>query len=482
MGYSALPYHAGMSDEDRAKNQEAFLTEQADTIVATVAFGMGIDKSNVRYVIHAGMPKSLEHYQQESGRAGRDREKAECWLLYSGRDVMTWKRLLDQATGEAREAGLAALEKIDAYATSVTCRHASLIEHFGQKWTHGPCNACDVCLGRLEVVEDALVIGQKILSCVLRVREGYGAEYVSLVLTGSRDQRIVAARHDQLSTWGILKEYRKQSVRQWIEQLVTQQFLAKEGEYNLVRVTEKGRRLLAGELTPTLLEPVKSGKPAVAAEGDEDSWEGVDHGMFDALRQLRREEAVNRAVPAYIVFGDRTLRDLARRRPSTVERMLDVHGIGRQKAADFGQQFVECIVGYCSQNGLSMDVQPDAASRKRPASASASAPPAAAIKSFPLFDERLTVEEVAARLGRALSTTYGYLDAYVRHRRVIDPVPWVTPAEFAEIAVTSERLRDKRLKPIHEALGGRIGYERIRIAMACLANQAATGGAANVSK
>jgi ATP-dependent DNA helicase RecQ len=472
MGYAALPYHAGMSDEDRVKNQEAFLTEQADTIVATVAFGMGIDKSNVRYVIHAGMPKSLEHYQQESGRAGRDREQAECWLLYSGRDVMTWKRLLDQSTGEAREAGLAALEKIETYVTSVNCRHASLIEHFGQKWTHGPCNACDVCLGKLEVVDDALVIGQKILSCVLRVREGYGAEYVSQVLTGSQDQRILAAGHDQLSTWGILKEFRKQNVRQWIEQLVSQQFLVKDGEYNIVRVTEAGRRLLAGEVTPTLLVPAKAAGRAAAAAADEDSWEGVDHGLFDALRQLRREEAVGRGVPAYIVFGDRTLRDLARRRPSTVERMLDVHGVGRQKAADFGQQFVECIVGYCGQHALAMDVRPAVNATKKPASAPA-IPPAAAVKAFPLFDEGLSVEDVAQRLGRAVSTTYGYLDAYLRHRKVIDPVPWLASQEFEAIAEAVRQTGAERLKSIYEALNGRIGYEHIRIAVVCLENRAA---------
>jgi ATP-dependent DNA helicase RecQ len=351
MGYSALPYHAGLSDDERIRNQEAFLTEQTDIVVATVAFGMGIDKSNVRYVIHSGMPKSLENYQQESGRAGRDGVEAECWLLFSGRDVMTWKRLIERTPGEAQDSAAAALEKIDNYAKSVKCRHASLLEHFGQPWTYGPCNACDVCLGKLELMDDALVIGQKILSCVLRVRENYGADYVAQVLIGSREQRIVAAGHDQLSTWGLLSDFGRQQVRQWIEQLVGQGYLRKEGDYHLVRVTDEGRRLLAGELTPTLLRPTKESR-APSAAPSLDSWEGVDRELFDALRQLRREEATQRSVPAYIVFGDATLRDMARLRPTSLEQLIEVRGVGQKKLADFGQKFVDCITSYltCLEN------------------------------------------------------------------------------------------------------------------------------------
>ena len=348
MGYSALAYHAGMTDDERIRNQESFLTERADIIVATVAFGMGIDKSNVRYVVHSGMPKSLENYQQESGRAGRDGVEAECWLLHSGRDLMTWKRMLDSIPIEARPAAMTALEKMNAYATSVSCRHAKLIEHFGQTWNRGPCGACDVCQGKLEVVQDALIVGQKILSCVLRVQERFGAEYVALVLVGSRDERIISAGHDQLSTWGLLRAFRRQDVRQWIEQLHGQGLLAKDGEFNIVRVTDEGRRMLRGDVLPTLLQPAKQSRSR-ATTTSTDSWDGVDRELFDRLRQLRREVAEQRGVPAYIVFGDATLREMAKLRPSTMPAMLEVRGVGQQKLADFGQQFLDAIIAHCEQ-------------------------------------------------------------------------------------------------------------------------------------
>jgi ATP-dependent DNA helicase RecQ len=290
------------------------------------------------------------------------------------------------------------------------------------------------------------------------------------VLTGSREQRIVSAGHDQLSTWNILGEFRRQDVRQWIEQLVGQGFLCKEGEYQIVRVTDEGRRLLSGQVTPTLLRPAKATRASTSAAAG-DSWEGVDHELFDTLRQLRREVATARSVPAYIVFSDATLRDMARRRPSSVERLLEVNGVGEKKAADFGEQFVQCIADYCRQNGVTMNIAADAKASSRQ-----SPPPtlsASAVQAFPLFEEGLSVEQAAERLGRAVSTTNGYLDAYVRQRKITDVSPWVPHGELEEIEAAAEQVGGQRLKPIYDALGGRIPYERIRIALVCLANRTA---------
>ena len=346
MGYQTAPYHAGLPDKDRQKNQEAFLQERIDIIVATVAFGMGIDKSNVRFVLHAGMPKSLEAYQQESGRAGRDGLEADCCLLFSGRDLHTWKHLMSESQ-EANQGALESLFAIDRFCKSVTCRHRALVEHFGQSFERDDCGACDICLGEFQQVEEPLLIAQKILSCVARLEQRFGADYTTQVLVGSEEKRIFERKHNQLSTYGILSEYPKATIRDWLEQLVGQGCAVKATEYNLVHLTELGRQVLRGEHTPMLIRSKQKKNSRLSRTNTTDAWDGVDRELFESLRVLRRKLAAERDVPAYIVFGDASLRDMARRRPTTSESFLDVHGVGHKKLADYGEQFLAHILENC---------------------------------------------------------------------------------------------------------------------------------------
>ncbi|MBM83023.1 MAG: DNA helicase RecQ [Planctomycetaceae bacterium] len=468
LGYKTRPYHAGMSDEARKQNQEAFIQEEADTIVATVAFGMGIDKSNVRYVIHAGMPKSLEHYQQESGRAGRDGLEAECLLFFSEADYVTWQRIIQDSEPQSQGGAIQSLQAISNFCTSVVCRHRSLVNHFGQDFPEKPCNACDICLGDVELAADPLVTSQKILSCVYRQGQRFGGDYTALVLKGSKDQRILSNGHDQLSTYGLLTDIDRKTIRDWIEQLVSQGFLIKAGEYNVLQLTESAREVMRGEVTPALLKARKKTKEReskIAAE----SWEGVDQGLFDELRKLRRDLAEDRGVPAYIIFGDATLRDLARKRPSNLGNFRNAKGVGEKKLKDFGEVFVDAIISHCRQHDLDTDVGASKPKVEKPKPARNIAS-SSALRSFEYFRQGLTITEVAAKMDRAPSTVTGYLSEFIQHEKETDATKWLDEATIREIDRAIEAVGDEKLSPIFNHLDGKVEYSAIRIVLACAQN------------
>lgn len=467
LGFRTAPYHAGMTDADRRKNQEAFIKDEVDVIVATVAFGMGIDKPNVRFVVHSGMPKSLEHYQQESGRAGRDGLEAECTLLFSAGDVVTWRRMLDDSEPSVREGALRSLDAMQKFCTSVACRHRAIVQYFGQDLEGDNCGACDVCLGELDLVDDPTTIGQKILSCVLRLEQRFGADYTAKVLVGSQEQRIMQARHDQLSTYGLLSEDGLRTVRDWIEQLVGQGFLQKTGEFNVLEVTDSGQQLLRREVEPQLLRPAEKHQQArtVASE----SWEGVHRGLFDMLRALRSVKATEQNVPAYVVFGDAALREMARCRPSTLSGFRNVKGVGEKKLTDYGDAFLEVINNYCNDQKLAQDVAPTVA--PTPRNPARSGVNASSVAAFEFFRQGLTVDEVAERMNRARSTVLGYLKDFLTHDKVIDASPWISADKAKQIEQAIEQVGNERLKPIHEYLNGEIDYDEIRIVATCLKNR-----------
>lgn len=349
-GFRVKPYHAGLSDRERHEHQDAFLNESIDIVVATVAFGMGIDRSDVRFVIHAGAPQSLEHYQQEAGRAGRDGLEAECVLIVSSADFLRWREILSK-NGELTEARQALLRDMERYAASVGCRHRRLVGYFGESWAKDDCGACDYCLGELETVADPVTLARKVLSAVARVGQRFGAAHVGSILRGHASEAVRLRGHDALSVFGLLKDASVDEIRGYIDQLIAHGLLQQAGDqYPILQLTAEGAALLkdagaAGGLSLARQRKPEKGRGPRRSKVEAESWEGVDREVFERLRALRLEVARERGVPPYVIFHDTTLRELARLKPTTVEALRHVYGVGARKAEDLGAAVLAVIAG-----------------------------------------------------------------------------------------------------------------------------------------
>jgi ATP-dependent DNA helicase RecQ len=357
-GIKAAPYHAGLEADERSRNQEAFLRDEVQVVCATIAFGMGINKPNVRFVIHADLPKNVESYYQETGRAGRDGLPSECLLLYSRGDVVKYLRFFDEITDrQARNEARAQLEKMTHFAEDERCRRVALLGYFGENWTEPNCGACDQCLAPREKW-DATTDVQKLLSCIVRLRQksGFstGLNHAVEVLTGGKSEKILRWGHDTVTTHGVGSD---QPRAYWVDlgrQLLRLGLLeATEDKFATISVSERGMAVLRDRTPVQLVRPMvmpakdkSSGAPKKrrARAGEVE----CDEGLFEVLRKLRAELARARNVPPYVVFSDATLRHMARDYPRDEVSLLQVPGVGERKLSDYGQVFLAAIGGWLS--------------------------------------------------------------------------------------------------------------------------------------
>jgi len=344
-GIPALPYHAGLDARVRASNQSRFLREEGLVMVATIAFGMGIDKPDVRFVAHLDLPKSVEGYYQETGRAGRDGLPATAWLAYGLQDVVQQRRMIDQSEGDlAHRRNLTAhLDAMLALCETIECRRVQLLAYFGQ--TSAACGNCDTCLSPPETW-DGTVPAQKLLSTVVRLKrernQSFGAGHLIDILLGKSNDRVRQHSHDELSTYGLGQELSEQEWRGVVRQLLAQGLLAVQGEYGILVLTEASATVLSGSRKVMLRReaprPSKAAKRAIAAD-----LPGEALPLFERLRSWRAEQAREQGVPAYIVFGDATLRGIAVTRPATLAELGGISGVGEKKLEQYGESLLEVV-------------------------------------------------------------------------------------------------------------------------------------------